>query len=195
MPLADARPEVSQSAFVAPNAAVVGNVTLGERTAVWYGAVLRADMSKISVGSDSSIGDRVVINSTAPVHIGRGVSVGAGAVLEGAVTLADACVVGAHAVISGPCEIAQNAIINPGAVVSPGTKIAAGQVWGGVPAKHERNLNADEIASIATLAQNNLALATKHAAEHAKSEAVRQKERDFKELHRSEESLYKETPF
>lgn len=70
MPLGnDLRPEVGKDSFVAPNASVIGDVKLGERVIIWYGAVLRGDRSGISIGADSSLGDRVVVHTTVRVFL------------------------------------------------------------------------------------------------------------------------------
>lgn len=86
-------------------------------------------------------------------------------------------------------------MVAPGAVVAPGTTVSSGQVWSGNPAKLERKLSPEEVASIATLAHNTRELADKHRHEHDKTEAVRQEERDTKEFSMPPESIYRETPF
>ena len=73
--------------------------------------------------------------------------------------------------------------------------VPTGQVWGGIPASHERDLNASEIEALQQLARNQVELGMKHRAEHAKTEAHRQKDRDQSELFKPEENLYKESPF
>lgn len=95
MPLYDKRPFVEEGTFVAPSASVIGNVDLGEKSAVWYGAVLRGDVNSIKVGNFTSLGDRVVVhvakenpNGPHPTIIGDHVVVEQGAILH-ACTLED----------------------------------------------------------------------------------------------------------
>lgn len=126
MPLGDQRPSVDASAFVAPNAAVIGQVAVGPRASVWYGAVVRADAGEVHVGADSSVGDRCVLHCTSAaqaLRIGARASVGAGATLTGAVTVHDESVIGARAVLNGPCTVERNAVVAPGSVVAPGTTV------------------------------------------------------------------------
>ncbi len=214
MPLDELRPAVSEDAFVAPNASVIGelpsgesfffspslttvlvagDVSLGHRVVVWYGAVLRGDRSAIRVGEGSSIGDRVVAHGTVTqsVSIGQRVTVGQGAVLHGC-TVADDVVIGPNALVFGAVE--KQAQVAPGALVLETVK--SGQLWGGQPARFVRDLTTEEIASFSALASTNGELAKKHKEEHDRSEAQRQHRRDYDDFNTgARTNVYHEHPF
>jgi len=166
-------PTVSKyAAFVAPSANVIGNVTIGENSSVWYGATVRGDVHKIVIGNSSSIGDRALVHVAKiqgdfPSMIGNHVTVGPGAIIHAA-TLKDHVVVGASAQILDGSVVETNSIVAPGSVVTPGTCIPSGELWSGSPAKLERKLTADELALIVSKAQDTLEIATLHAGECAK---------------------------
>lgn len=189
MPVGDASPSVASDAFVAPNAAVIGNVTLASSSNVFYGATVRGDAAPSSVGSHSTLQDHVSVSGST---VGSHVTVGPGAVLDNA-TVHDAAVIGAGATVSGVVE--SKAKVEPGAVVDASQTVPTGEVWAGIPAKMVRKLSDAEMASFEQLAAQFVSLGAKHKSEHDKSEALRQKDRDFKEFHLTDEARYKETPF
>ncbi len=146
--LAHLTPQVDASAFVHPAAVVVGQVTLGKNVSVFPCAVLRGDIAAISVGENSNIQDNAClhVNYNAPCQIGRGVSVGHGAVVHGS-KVGDNVIIGMNAVIM-ESEIGPNCIIGAGAVVPAGKNIPAGSLVMGVPAKVVRHLDEDEVNGI-----------------------------------------------
>ncbi len=146
--LAHLTPQVDASAFVHPAAVVVGQVTLGKNVSVFPCAVLRGDIAAISVGENSNIQDNAClhVNYNAPCQIGRGVSVGHGAVVHGS-KVGDNVIIGMNAVIM-ESEIGPNCIIGAGAVVPAGKNIPAGSLVMGVPAKVVRPLDEDEVNGI-----------------------------------------------
>src|SRR6188474_497034 len=95
LPFGDTSPAVPDSAWVAPNATLVGGVTLGERASVFYGAVLRADVATITIGDDTNLQDNVTMHcdTGVPARVGARVSVGHGAILHGC-TVEDDCLIG-----------------------------------------------------------------------------------------------------
>ncbi|HOT93610.1 MAG TPA: gamma carbonic anhydrase family protein [Methanoregulaceae archaeon] len=127
---------VGAEVFVAPNATVIGDVTLGDRVGIWFGAVVRADKDRISIGSDSNVQDNSVVHTSAgrPVLIGREVSVGHGAILHGC-TIGDRVLVGMGAIVLNGAEIGEDSLIGAGALVTEGTRIPPGSVVIGVPGK------------------------------------------------------------
>src|SRR5687768_7007062 len=100
IPFDGVSPSVPASAWVAPNATLVGNVTLGERASVFYGAVLRGDMDAISIGDDTNLQDNVTmhVDDGVPATVGARVSVGHAAVLHGC-TVEDDCLIGMSATV------------------------------------------------------------------------------------------------
>lgn len=141
-------PQVHPSCYVHKTACLVGSVTLAENVSVWPGAVLRGDIASIYVGENSNIQDNacVHVNYDSPAVIGKGVSVGHGAVVHGS-KIGDNCLIGMNAVVM-ESEIGPNCIIGAGAVVPAGKNIPAGSLVMGVPAKIMRQLDEDEINGV-----------------------------------------------
>jgi carbonic anhydrase/acetyltransferase-like protein (isoleucine patch superfamily) len=142
-------PEISDSAFVADNATVIGDVVLGEDSSVWFGAVIRGDENPIHIGKRSNVQDNVVIHisDTSRVDIGDDVTIGHCAVVHGC-KIANNVLIGMNSTVLDGVEIGQNCIIGANALVPPGKKIPAGSMVMGVPAKVVRQLTEDEIAGI-----------------------------------------------
>lgn len=141
-------PSVRPSCYVHKTSVLIGDVTLGENVSVWPCAVLRGDIASITVGDNSNIQENacVHVNYDTPCIIGRGVSVGHGAVVHGS-KIGDNCLIGMNAVVM-ESEIGPNCIIGAGAVVPAGKNIPAGSLVMGVPAKIVRKLEDDEVNGI-----------------------------------------------
>lgn len=141
-------PKTSPSSFIHSTAVIIGDVTLGDNVSVWPCAVLRGDIAAISVGENSNIQENacVHVNYGCPAVIGKGVSVGHGAVVHGS-KIGDNCLIGMNAVVM-ESEIGPNCIIGAGAVVPAGKNIPAGSLVMGVPAKVVRRLEEDEVNGI-----------------------------------------------
>lgn len=141
-------PKTSPSCFIHKTAVIVGDVTIGDNVSVWPCAVLRGDIAPISVGENSNIQENacVHVNYGCPAVIGKGVSVGHGAVVHGS-KIGDNCLIGMNAVVM-ESEIGPNCIIGAGAVVPAGKNIPAGSLVMGVPAKVVRQLEEDEVNGI-----------------------------------------------
>ena len=144
----DKVPHVPASGYVHKTAVIIGDVTLGENVSVWPCAVLRGDIAAITVGDNSNIQENACIhvNYDAPAVIGKGVSVGHGAVVHGS-KIGDNCLIGMNAVVM-ESEIGPNCVIGAGAVVPAGKNIPAGSLVMGVPAKIVRRLEEDEVNAI-----------------------------------------------
>ncbi|KFF60128.1 hypothetical protein JF66_06440 [Cryobacterium sp. MLB-32] len=150
-------PRVAETAFVAPGAVLVGNVTLAEHASVWYSSVLRAEQEPITIGAGSNLQDNVSchVDSGFPLTVGRNVSVGHGAVLHGC-TIEDGSLVGMSATVMNGAVIGAGSLIAGGAVVLEGAIIPPGSLVAGVPAKVRRSLSDEEIASLLHNAENYL---------------------------------------
>eukprot|EP00897_Mesotaenium_endlicherianum_P008414 jgi/Mesen1/7600/ME000395S06760 len=176
MNLYDKAPQVPKDAFVAPNAAVIGDVKIGSRSSIWYGSILRGDVNSISVGRETNIQDGTIVHvaktnvsgNVAPTIIGDKVTVGHNAVLHACI-LEDECFVGMGATILDGAVVEKGALVAAGALVTQNTRIPAGQIWAGNPAKFLRNLSPEETSFIAKSADNYASLAVDHAAETAKT--------------------------
>lgn len=142
-------PEIPDSAFVADNATVIGDVVLGEESSVWFGAVIRGDENPICIGKRTNIQDNVVIHisATSRADIGDNVTIGHCAVVHGC-KIADNVLIGMNSTVLDGAEIGENCIIGANALVPPGKKIPAGSMVMGVPAKVVRELTEDEISGI-----------------------------------------------
>lgn len=152
-------PKTAPSAFIHQTAVVSGAVTLGENVSVWPCAVLRGDIAEIIIGENSNIQDNacVHVNYNCPAVIGKGVSVGHGAIVHGS-KIGDNCLIGMNAVVL-ESEIGPNCLIGAGAVVTAGKNIPAGSLVMGVPAKVVRRLEEDEINGILQNAREYVRLA------------------------------------
>lgn len=138
-------PVLEDSSFVAAGGRVIGAVSLGAESSVWYNAVLRADGNTITVGAGSNLQDNVAVHvdTDFPVTIGENVSVGHNAVVHGC-TIGDASLIGMGAVILNGARIGSGCLVAGGAVVLEGTEVPDGSLVAGVPAKVRRELTAEE---------------------------------------------------
>jgi carbonic anhydrase/acetyltransferase-like protein (isoleucine patch superfamily) len=142
-------PKIDSEAFVAPTAVVVGAVTMGPRSSIWYSAVARADFETIEIGADSNVQDGCTLHSDPgfPLVLGRGVTVGHRVVLHGA-RVDDDVLVGMGSVVMNGAHIGSGSIVAAGAVVTPGTVVPPSSVVAGVPAKVVRQATDDDLAHI-----------------------------------------------
>jgi carbonic anhydrase/acetyltransferase-like protein (isoleucine patch superfamily) len=138
--LDDDEPQIDESAYVAPDAVVIGRVTIGPEASVWPGAVLRGDHGYITVGARTSVQDGTIVHCTAkyPTIIGADCVVGHNAHLEGCV-VADGCLIGSGSVTLNRVVIGQGSIVAAGAVLAEGFEVPAGSLVAGVPATIKRS--------------------------------------------------------
>ncbi len=127
---------VADSAFVAPGATVAGDVTVGERTSIWFGCVVRSERERVEIGAETNLQDLVVVHTDPgfPTLVGDRVTVGHRAVLHGC-TVEDDALIGMGAVILNGARIGRGAVVAAGAVVTEGTEVPEMTVVAGVPAK------------------------------------------------------------
>jgi len=165
LPFGDRSPSIPDSAWVAPNATLIGGVTLGERASVFYGAVLRADVDSITIGDDTNLQDNVTMHCDAgtPASVGARVSVGHGAILHGC-TVEDDCLIGMGSTVLNGAVVGAGSLVAAGAVVLEGTVIPPRSLVAGVPGKVRRELTDDEIAGIRSNADHYLTISAAHAA-------------------------------
>jgi carbonic anhydrase/acetyltransferase-like protein (isoleucine patch superfamily) len=146
-PVRGKTPQIDPTAFVADTATIVGEVTVGARASIWFGAVLRGDVMHIKIGEDTSIQDNTVIHVTHDLHateVGSQVTVGHSVTLHGC-TVGDRCIIGMGAIILDQAVIGDRCIVGAGALVTPGTKIPPGYLAVGSPARPKRPLTDDEL--------------------------------------------------
>lgn len=148
------------SAMIADNAAVVGDVRLGENANIWFGVTIRGDDSWIEIGPDSNIQDNtcVHVDVGAPQRIGRGVTVGHGVVLHG-VEIGDYALIGMNCTILGGAKIGAYSIIGAGALVAENAVIPPRSVVLGVPGKVRREVTDEECETMRWRARHYVARA------------------------------------
>jgi carbonic anhydrase/acetyltransferase-like protein (isoleucine patch superfamily) len=134
--LADLSPAIAASSYIAPNATVVGNVTLAENTSVWFGAILRADNDSVSIGANSNVQDAAVLHTDPgfPLRVGANVSIGHQAMLHGC-TVGDGSLIGIQAVVMNGAVIGRNCLVGAGALITERKKFADGSLILGRPAE------------------------------------------------------------
>ncbi len=157
------RPVIDPTAWVAPNATVIGDVTLGPQVGVWYSAVLRGDGDRITVGARSNLQDGVVLHTDPGFHlqIGEGVSVGHNAVLHGC-RVEDDVLVGMGAIVMNGAVIGAGSMVAAGALVPSGVVIPARSLVVGAPAKVRRETTQEERGGIELNAMFYVDLAVIH---------------------------------
>tara|TARA_R110002110_G_scaffold411566_2_gene636109 strand:+ start:53237 stop:53764 length:528 start_codon:yes stop_codon:yes gene_type:complete len=131
--------------FIAPNAAVIGDVTLHENASVWFSCVLRGDAERIEVGAGSNIQDGTVMHADPgfPMVVGKNVTVGHNAMLHGC-TIGDGSLVGIGAVVLNGAKVGKGCLIGANALVTEGMEIPDGSMVLGAPAKIKRQLSAEQ---------------------------------------------------
>ncbi len=165
VPFGDHTPSTADSAWVAPNATLIGDVTLHDRSSVFYGAVLRADVAAITVGERSNLQDNVTVHCDrgVPTTIGSGVSVGHAVTLHGC-TIENDCLIGMGATVLNHAVIGAGSLVAAGTVVLEGTIVPPGSLIAGVPGKVRRVLTEDERAGIRGNAERYLGYTETHRA-------------------------------
>jgi len=150
LPYKDIYPDIHDNTFIAPNTSIIGRVTVGEGTNIWYGATLRGDVQSITIGQDTNIQDGTVIHLTTGgqgTHIGDRVTVGHQALLHDC-TIHDEAYVGMQSLVMDKAVIESRAFLAAGSLVPPGKRIPSGELWGGRPAKYMRDLTDDDYKTI-----------------------------------------------
>lgn len=173
------RPTIGSNAFLAPSASLVGDVTVGQGSSVWYRTVLRGDAGKITIGSNTSIQDGTVIRTAdtalssgyqgdtaraaSHTNIGSNVTIGHGVSLHAA-TVEDNVLIGIGATLLQGSKVQNGAIVAAGSVVQPGTVVPSGELWAGNPAKMLRAVKPEEAQYLSTVANAYVDLGKKHDA-------------------------------
>jgi len=163
LPVLDKSPVFGSNCFVAPNATIVGDVTMGDDCSIWFNAVVRGDVNFIKIGNKVNIQDGVVIHCTFQKNgttIGNNVSLGHNAIVHGC-TLHDNVLVGMGAIVMDRCIVNSNSIIAAGSVLLEGTIVEAGTIYAGIPAKKVKDISTEKIhGEIDRIANNYLHYST-----------------------------------
>jgi carbonic anhydrase/acetyltransferase-like protein (isoleucine patch superfamily) len=157
-------PKIAQHVFIAPGAWVIGDVTIGERSSIWFNTVVRGDVHYIRIGSSTSVQDNSTLHVTGPdfpLHIGDRVIIGHKAIVHGC-TIEDECMIGMGAVILDGCKIGKGSVIAAGTVLPPGFEVPAESVVMGAPAQIKRQAGEADRAMILQGCSHYLELAAEY---------------------------------
>ena len=151
----NSRPEIDSTAWVAPNAIVLGRVRLKARSSIWYGCVLRGDQEWIEVGEETNVQDGSIlhVDEGYPCILGDRVTLGHRAIVHGSVVERGA-LIGISATVLSRCVIGEGALIAAGAVVLEGTHVPPHTLWAGCPARQMRELTEAQRARLAATYQH-----------------------------------------
>lgn len=150
-------PQIPADCFIAENATIVGEVTLGDQCSVWYNAVIRGDVNSITIGNKVNIQDGAIIHCTYEKHptlIGNNVSIGHNAIVHGC-EVRDNVLIGMGAIVMDNCIIESHSIVAAGAVVTQNTVVESGTIYAGIPAKKVKELNSSNFAGEIERISNN----------------------------------------
>lgn len=152
----DKTPNYPDSVFVAASADIIGDVTIGEESSIWFNVTIRGDVNWIKIGEHSNVQDNVcihVMNQTGPTEIGDDVTIGHNAMIHGC-TIHDRALIGIHATILDEAIIESDVIVAAGSLVPPGKRLESGYMYMGSPVEKKRELTDEEIQSIKEHADN-----------------------------------------
>lgn len=167
LPFKDIKPKMGAGVFVAENAAVVGDVEIGEKTNIWYGVQIRGDVNTIRIGKHTNIQDGTVCHVTAgsdqgKLTIGSYVTIGHNATVH-ACTLEDYAFVGMGATVLDGAVVEGNAMLAAGALLTNNKRVPKGEIWAGNPAKFFRKMTEKELAYAAWSADHYVKLGQEHS--------------------------------
>ena len=147
-PVKGKHPKISEDCYIAENATIVGEVSIGTQCSVWFNAVIRGDVNYIKIGNKVNIQDGAVIHATykkSPTTIGNNVSIGHNAIVHGC-TIHDNVLIGMGSIVMDDCVIESNSIIAAGAIVTKNTRVESGSIYAGIPAKKIKNTSQEMIS-------------------------------------------------
>ncbi len=150
-------PNIPEDCYIAENATIVGEVSMGNQCSIWFNAVIRGDVHYIKLGNKVNVQDGAVIHATyktSPTNIGNNVSIGHNAIVHGC-TIHDNVLIGMGSIVMDDCIIESNSIIAAGAVVTKNTKVESGSIYAGIPAKKVKDISEELISGeINRIAEN-----------------------------------------
>ncbi len=146
----NSQPQIDPTAWVAPNAVVLGRVRLKARSSIWFGCVLRGDQEWIEVGEETNVQDGSIlhVDDGYPCILGNRVTLGHRAIVHGSV-VGDGALIGISATVLSRCVIGEGALIAGGALILEGTHVPPHTLWAGCPARQLKELNEAQRARLA----------------------------------------------
>jgi len=160
-PYEGAKPEIGEACFVAPGVVLIGAVSIGARSSIWFNSTVRGDVHTITIGEETNVQDNSVLHVTHDTHplvIGNRVTCGHAVRLHGC-TIEDEVLVGIGATLLDGAIIRSHSMVAAGAVVTPGTEVPSGVLVAGIPAKPIRKLRPEEIEGFKESAKRYVAYA------------------------------------
>lgn len=156
-------PKIGKNVFIAPTAVIIGDVEIADGASIWYGTVLRGDMSSIRIGKNTNVQDNCTVHTDfgKSAIIGEGVTVGHNAVVHGC-TIEDNCLIGINAVVLNSAVVKTGSIVAAGSVVREGSVVGPGHLLTGIPAKFKKEFSAEEIEALKIPALVYMELAKNH---------------------------------
>ncbi len=142
-------PHIADDVFVAPGAQLIGRVTIGAGSSIWFNCVLRGDVGAIAVGARSNIQDGSIVHVTGgrfDTHIGDDVLIGHGCIIHGC-RIESGAFIGMGAIVLDGAVVEGGGMLAAGALLTPGKRVPAGELWAGRPAKYLRALSSEEMAA------------------------------------------------
>lgn len=167
LPYRGVMPTIGDDVFIAPGSAVIGKVTIGRGSSIWFNCVLRGDVHHITVGENTNIQDGTVVHVTRnrySTDIGSNITIGHGCILHGC-RLEDNCFIGMGALVMDNVVVESGAMVAAGAQVTPGKIVRSGELWGGRPAKMMRLLTEEEKANFPVSSEHYHKLALEYLEE------------------------------
>ena len=156
-PVKGIHPKIPDDCYIADNATIVGDVTMGNECSIWFNAVIRGDVHYIKMGSKVNVQDGAIIHATyqkSPTTICNNVSMAHNAIVHGC-TIKDNVLIGMGSIVMDDCVIESNSIIAAGAVVKKNTIVESGSIYAGVPAKKVKDISAELISGEINRIANN----------------------------------------
>jgi len=166
LPFRGRTPKISPDAFIAENATIIGDVTIGPEASIWFGCILRGDVNFIRVGARTNIQDGTIIHVASEgngTDIGDGVLIGHMAVLHGC-TLQSGSMVGMTSCVLDGAVVESGAMVGAGSLVTPNKRVRSGELWAGRPARFVRVMPEQERAYIGDGVSHYCALAREYKA-------------------------------
>ena len=170
-------PKIHPSVFLAGNTVISGDVKIGENSGIWFGTVIRGDVSTVRIGKNTNIQDNSVVHVTrahhkqnktgdagGPVVIGDNVTIGHSCIIHACI-IEDEAFIGMGSVLMDLARVEKQGMLAAGSVLTPGKVVKSGQLWAGVPAKYFRDMTKEELDYIKISADNYAELAREYLEE------------------------------
>lgn len=170
-------PEIAEDAFVAPTAVIVGNVSIGSQSSIWFHTAIRGDIAPISIGKRSSVQDNTVVhvNMDAPTVIGDDVTIGHSALVHGT-TIRDGALIGMGSLVLSYSTVGRNAVIAAGALIPERCEVPDEAIMIGVPARQRDGLSDEQAERLAGIPGRYVRVSRQYIDEVARAYGLASKE-------------------